>query len=509
MKKTISICLLLAILCSLLTQPAMAAETCRITLKSGAQTEYTTGVGGQLQISLDSIFAHSGSDKPKFTLKSGTNDGNKATSPLANGVFYFTSPVAGVYHPVVVASCGSARLEQELTVTVEAGAEGLPVQYSYDETPADSVTVYVTVSSDGIPLRGNDAEQTVLCHLPVTVPYFSLEDYDMMDYSRYHTENGQGSYADDEIVERPTALHLYIYLLERYYLGVPEKDCCIGKYNPLNEDGNQGVLNMYGDACYDDSMSPLNLTGSATSMYMSQFWGHDENLMYFRNHVYPLMSPGWGSTADYILLSDGDTIDVAMFTDWNFYTHGAFACFGSGTSPVNTFTVNAGEPLDFSLLKFSTQSVSDGGDECFEEMEGLNLLVLDENRDVTEIPVTVSPKGTLSCTFPKGGVYYLYGEDPNAGLRTDEDEEWASVAPATAMVIVEGSVRFGDVNGDGKIQANDAALVYSIANGKVAPTQKELKAADVNGDGQILADDAALIYSYANGKISEFPAEEK
>ena len=221
------------------------------------------------------------------------------------------------------------------------------------------------------------------------------------------------------------------------------------------------------------------------------------------------MSPGWGSTADYILLSDGDTIDVAMFTDWNFYTHGAFACFGSGTSPVNTFTVNAGEPLDFSLLKFSTQSVSDGGDDCFEEMEGLNLLVLDENRDVTEIPVTVSPKGTLSCTVPEGGVYYLYGEDPNAGLRTDKDAEWASVAPATAMVIVQDSVRFGDMSGDGEILANDAAMVYSIANGKTAATQQEQKAADVNGDGEILANDAALIYSFANGKISVFPVEEK
>lgn len=509
MKRMISICLLLALLCSLLTMPAMAAETCRITLRAGAQTEYTTGAGGQIQISLDGIFDHSGSDMLSYALKSGTNEGNKATTPIANGIFYFTSPKAGSYHPVLVASCGSTRREQELTITVESGPEGLPVQYGYNETPADSVTVYVTVSSDGIPLRGNDAEQTVLCHFPVTVPYFSLEEYDMMDYNRYHTENGQGSYADDEVVERPTALHLFIYLLERYYLGVPEKDCCTGKYNPLTEDGNQGVLNMCGDACYDDSMSPLNLTGSATSVYMSQFWGHDENLMYFRNHVYPLMSPGWGSTADYILLSDWDTIDVAMFTDWNFYTHGAFACFGRGTSPVNTFVADAGEPLEFSVLKFSTQSVSDGGNECFENMEGLNILVLDENRDVTEIPVTVSPNGTLSCTFPKGGVYYLYGEDPNAGIRTEPDGEWASIAPATAIVNVKDRVIFGDVNGDGEILADDAALAYSIANGKAASASQKQKAADVNGDGKVLADDAALIYSFANGKISVFPVEEK
>ena len=40
----------------------------------------------------------------------------------------------------------------------------------------------------------------------------------------------------------------------------------------------------------------LTLSGSATSLYMRNFWGHDENLMYFRNHVYPLMSAGVGAT---------------------------------------------------------------------------------------------------------------------------------------------------------------------------------------------------------------------
>ena len=49
--------------------------------------------------------------------------------------------------------------------------------------------------------------------------------------------------------------------------------------------------------------------------------------MYYRNHVYPLMSAGWGSTADYILLSDNDTIDLAMFSNWSFWTYGAFARF--------------------------------------------------------------------------------------------------------------------------------------------------------------------------------------
>ena len=61
---------------------------------------------------------------------------------------------------------------------------------------------------------------------------------------------------------------------------------------------------------------------------MENFWGHDENLMYYRNHCFPYMSPGWGSTSDYIVLSDGDTWDVAMFSNWSFYSSGgAFTCF--------------------------------------------------------------------------------------------------------------------------------------------------------------------------------------
>jgi phage protein U len=63
----------------------------------------------------------------------------------------------------------------------------------------------------------------------------------------------------------------------------------------------------------------------------------------------------------------------------------------------------------------------------------------------------------------------------------------------------------GNLNGDAAIDAADAALVYSIANGNRELTEEQLAAADVNGDGKVNAADAALIYAYANGKISSFP----
>lgn len=64
----------------------------------------------------------------------------------------------------------------------------------------------------------------------------------------------------------------------------------------------------------------------------------------------------------------------------------------------------------------------------------------------------------------------------------------------------------GDVNGDGEVKANDAALTYAIVNNKLEPTAEQLLAVDVNGDGEVKANDAALVYAYVNNKLSVFPA---
>lgn len=84
----------------------------------------------------------------------------------------------------------------------------------------------MTLSNDGYPLRAVD--DTVMSHLEVTVPYFDLGLYDLEDYYRYGTDGGSGGYVNETIVCRPTGLHLYIYLLERYYMGLDENQCCLG-----------------------------------------------------------------------------------------------------------------------------------------------------------------------------------------------------------------------------------------------------------------------------------------
>jgi hypothetical protein len=51
----------------------------------------------------------------------------------------------------------------------------------------------------------------------------------------------------------------------------------------------------------------------------------------------------------------------------------------------------------------------------------------------------------------------------------------------------------GDVNGDGKVQANDAFLALQIAAGVIEPDKTQRQAADMNGDGRIRTNDAIQI----------------
>lgn len=408
-----------------------------VTVKDGAKTAYEVAAGGLLTVRLDELFQDSGSHGLTYTLDGGDygTQTKVTTDKDGSAILSFTNPTAGTYTPTITATCAEkAAASVQLTITVNKAADGDAAQYGYDETDADSVKVYVTVSNDGIPLVGN--EGTVLSHLELDVPYFDLDKQDLSDYYRYHTENGQGGYVDDQVVKRPTALHLYLYLLGVYYLGLTPEQVINGDEIIKGHDGGVGVTDMTGGQPYDDSSLALNITGSATSMYMQQFWGHDENLMYYRNHVYPLMSAGWGATADYVLLSDGDTIDVAMFSNWSFWQSGAFAAFDR-----DSYAVRPGGSLTVQTLKYDTRSVADGGTESFEPITGLTVKVYDADwREVGEVAAHSGDRSSYTYTFEKEGTYYLLATDPNAGTKD------ACYAPATARVTVGGGAKPFDPN---------------------------------------------------------------
>lgn len=151
------------------------------------------------------------------------------------------------------------------------------------------------------------------------------------------------------------------------------------------------------------------------------------------------MRAGWGSTADYILLSDGDTIDLAMFTNWGFYTHGGFLCFGRNgeTTPVNEITVKPGEEFTFNTLKFGTQAVAEGGVDDFVLFdtleEGSGVFVYNEGRTLDDLKEAIfadDETGLYTYSFDEPGVYYMM--DGDACMDTED----ACYAPATLKVVV-------------------------------------------------------------------------
>lgn len=304
-------------------------------------------------------------------------------------------------------------------------------------------TVYFTLVNDGAPVVGNDDNKTVLSHLKVEVPYFDLERYDLTQYYRYESDSFEegGKYNSSTVLEQPTVLHLYIYMLEKYCIGLPEDQCMRGGsqlwqqanecFDIFGRSVNSKEVQMGDEYVKQEPLNVLKLTGAATSMYMVNYWGHDENLMYYIDHQYPLMAAGWGSTADYILLEDGMTIDVAMFSDWSFWHDGgAFGFFDR-----DEYYVERGKAQDFYVYRTMTIACNDGSSYISDPLPNMDFLVYPAGGTADQCgearPLATSDeKGKITYTFSETGDYEIVAEDPK---RSSDD---ARIAPATAIVHV-------------------------------------------------------------------------
>lgn len=431
-KRLCTLLLALTVLLSALPITVWAADPC-VAVKAGAVTTGEVVAGSLLEIKLGDIFQDADGHTLTYTLTNQASFGPQ--TKVAGGTLYVSEKDPGTYEPKVKATCANGKsITVTFTITVKEAPHGLNAQYNYDESPAKEVTVYVTISNDGVPIRGYDG--TVLCHKAITVPYFDLANYGLEEFYRYHTENGEGKYIDENIVQRPTGLHLYLYLLERYFIGLPDEECCKGKYDrdklasfKLGED----VYYMDETPAYTaDSFAALTITGSPTSLYMANFWGHDENLMYYRNHCYPYMSPGWGSTSDYIVLSDGDTWDVAMFTNWSFWSSGgAFTCFDK-----DAYNARPGMELTVNTQAYGT--TFEGSD--FYPFSNLDVFLYNDKwEQIEQYKEAADGKSTFTFTAPtEEGTYYLVGMDPNRTIPKDDSggTNYAKIAPATAILNV-------------------------------------------------------------------------
>ncbi len=373
----------------------------------------------------------------------------------------------------MIPSMAFAGTVTEENVKNADGSNGVIDAFDYDESEADSVTVTVTLANDGIPVQGNDTDETDIAHLEVTVPYFDLALYGLggddatTNYYRYYADDS-GSYMPDKgLVERPTVLHLYIYLIERYYLGISEDEC--GKGNDVSGvmdfSGDKTVRYFNGEEAYSSGgqYAAIYPVGSPQSIYMQNFFGHDENLMYYRNHKFPLWKGGTGSTADFMLLSDGDDIDIAMFSNWEFWFAGSFLSFGK-----EIYKADPSKELMVGTYSTTTSAVNMGDDASIEPCDGTLSPYVElydgqwqKVKDINE-GITDNGDGTYTVTLPEtAGTYYLLAMDANCGSNL------AACAPATAKVIVGDASDSGSEPEQGDDEAEDLAKAKTAAKSEL------------------------------------------
>ena len=344
--------------------------------------------------------------------------------------------------------------------TESSGSRGSAAAKSTSaENGKNAVTVYVSVSNDGEFVTGNDANETVMARVPVTVEYFDLADYGLDAFYRYETDEN-GDYIGSEVIEQPTLLHCYIRILEQYYLG-GEK------------------LEIGGDA--------LSISGSATSLYMTKFWGHDENLMYFVDHAYPLMREGWGATSDWILLEDGMEVDLAMFSDWSFYMYGAFAYFNTSEAELEP-----NEDLQLTMLGTGTMDYSS----VAAPMEGETIKISrDLGKTWEETDYVTDESGKVTLRFEDSGTYYISAGPQYETYKADNGA--ACVAPPICTVTVkDASVPVTGIQCShkelslqkGQTQQLTASVIPSNAdNNKIVWSSSNSSVASVNSNGIVTA----------------------
>ena len=99
----------------------------------------------------------------------------------------------------------------------------------------------------------------------------------------------------------------------------------------------------------------------------------------------------------------------------------------------------------------------------------------------------------------------MYRNATANGEKMTAGNKIAAITTTVQIRVGEGTVTWGDVNGDGKVNSTDAVLILRYA--AQLGVDIDTAAADVNGDGKINSTDAVLILRYAAQLITKFPVE--
>lgn len=322
--------------------------------------------------------------------------------------------------------------------------------------------VYISVSDDGVFTTDNNGDALAYTKVSLDdIAAVDLDEYNLGDYK--YDKDGDGNH---EI----TALHLYIY--------VHEQLLCLS---------------------WDD----VNISGGAGSIYFSGglFGFSDENLRYNYNGAYPANENGWGLTADQIVLSDGDFIEVAHYSDWSFWMDSAagFHYFTDVNDKINiSYSVEAGTALPIKLVLVG--GGMGGGDTYTAKTE--YTVSYGSSIGNAAGTVTTDDNGEASITFSTAGTYYIWCD----GDYGNEYPRAIVSAPAGAMVTVTGNtgVEPDDPTPDTSRESQDVSDILDATMEKLAATVTEPTFGTNAGEWTVLSLARGEYYAKNSAYFSEY-----
>lgn len=318
--------------------------------------------------------------------------------------------------------------------------------------------VYISASHEGQFLQDQNGAPLAYTAVPLEeLANIDLNAYGLGDY--LYDEDGDGLY-------EVTALHLYIYTHE----------VLMGR-----------------------DWSEVTITGSAGSIYFAGglFGYEDENLRYDYNGAYPATADGWGITADQIVLSDGDFLDVAHYTDWMFFTDSAYGFhhFADGNDGIShEFTVEAGSELSFKLIL-----VGGGmGMESTTAYEAGYTVYYGDSIGNDAGSVTTDDSGCATIAFPDAGTYYVWCD---GGYGIDNAPGAVVSSPTCAIVTVTAPEEAPAPD-----EAQDVSAILDATMAKLAATVTEPVFGTTAGEWTVLSLARGGYYAKDNAYFTDYYA---
>ena len=324
------------------------------------------------------------------------------------GELYFSTEVDTSACPEVA---GCAWLDGKNRADDPLGADAAALCYSDADVGDEDGVVFITIADEGKVVTSNGhVSDVVMSRVPVKLSDLAAVDLEAAGFGKYAWEDADGNPVDN------TVLKLFLYVLDTYH------------------------ASGYGN---------LKVSGEPGRLYIEDgFWGHNFNFTYYLNGEYPMGADGQGATADRIRLTAGDWVDVAMFSDLDFWWqpfggHHYFLDPATGAAAGRLSAV-VGQPATFTVARTAggLQGVGfDGGgddaasdDEAFIPVPGVRFYcgdAYDAKASASSSLGVSDADGACTFTFERPGIYTVWTE----GYVDDRGKVISSPAVATVHVV--------------------------------------------------------------------------